>query len=270
MRLKSTLIIYFSLFIILLLAGCSKTGYVANLPAINAANNKNIGESARDLLASTNFNSLKIEIDYMAGYEPDAASVTNLISFLNALTNKPGGITVFQQQITAEGKNSYSVNDIATIEQKNRSAYNAGKELDAYVLIIDGAYSDRSVLGVSYRNTSICLMGKTIFDNSGSVGQVNRTKLESTVIEHEFGHLLGLVNVGSPMSSDHEDTAHANHCNIQSCLMYYAAETTDFFLGFLVELYQPSILNVWRICMLMAGSKVCNVGADVCAVIKVL
>ena len=110
----------------------------------------------------------------------------------------------------------------------------------AYVIVTDGNYSDPNVLGVAYRNTSLCLFGKKIFDNSGGVGQANRTKLLSTVAEHEFGHLLGLVDLGTAMQTDHKDLSHGNHCNVESCLMYYASETTDL-LGFLITGNIPTL-----------------------------
>jgi hypothetical protein len=218
---------------------CTKNSSPTSLSSINDAN-KNTGASAKDLLTSSQFSSLKIEIEYMQGYTLDVASLNNITSFLNSLINKPGGIIITQKQIAAEGKPVYSLNDIATIEQKNRSVFNSGNQLAVYILIVDGNYTDANVLGVSYRNTSVCLFGKTIFDNSGNIGEVNRTKLETTVAEHEFGHLLGLVNLGTAMQTNHQDAAHGNHCNNENCLMYYAAETTDL-LGFLMTGNVPQL-----------------------------
>ncbi len=214
-------------------AGCSKSDSITSLPPINGANNKVTGYSGKDFLTTNNFNTLKIEIQYMPGYQLDATSVDNITNFLSSLINKPGGITVTQQQIAAGGKTSYTINEIASIEQNNRSYFNSGNQLSVYVLVTDGNYSDPNVLGVAYRNTSLCLFGKKIFDNSGGVGQASRTKLISTVAEHEFGHLLGLVDLGTAMQTDHKDADHGNHCNVQSCLMYYASETTDL-LGVLI------------------------------------
>ena len=77
------------------------------------------------------------------------------------------------------------------------------------------------------------LLGKTIHDNSGGIGQASRTKLESTVLEHEFAHILGLVDAGSNMQTIHKDGTHGSHCNNSDCLMYYTSETTDI-LGFLI------------------------------------
>ncbi len=241
MNLKNALAGYlFTCIIIVFIPGCKKSDSVTNLPPINEANNKTTGYSGKEFLAANNFNSLKIEIQYMPGFQPDAASVNNITSFLSSLTNKPGGISVTQLQIASGGKVSYSINDIAAIEQANRAYFNSGNQLSVYVMIADGNYTDPNVLGVAYRNTSLCLFGKKIFDNSGGVGQASRTKLISTVAEHEFGHLLGLVDLGTTMQIDHKDAAQGNHCNVQSCLMYYASETTDLF-GFLITGNIPSL-----------------------------
>jgi hypothetical protein len=220
-------------FLVLLLAACKKSETITNLPYINSENNKTVGASANDLLSATKYSSVKIEIQYMPGFQPDAASVNNLTNLLNSLVNKPGAVTVIQSQVASAGNTVLSLNDIALFEKNNRTVYTSGTQLGVYVLYTDGNYSEGNVLGLAFRNTSISLLGKTIHDNSGGIGQASRTKLESTVLEHEFAHLLGLVNIGSAMQTNHQDGAHGNHCNNNSCLMYYASETTDI-LGLLI------------------------------------
>ena len=227
------LYIFLLAFILLSASGCKKADTITNLPSINDANNKVVGASANDLLTAANFSSVKIEIQYMPGFQPDAAAINNLSTFLNSLINKPGGISIIQTQIGAGGKSVYTSNDIATIEKNNRTVYTTGNQLGVYLLYTDGNFSEGNVLGLAYRNTSMSLLGKTIHDNSGAVGQTSRTKLESTVLNHEFGHILGLVDLGSAMQSNHKDGAHGNHCNNNNCLMYYASETTDI-LGILI------------------------------------
>lgn len=216
---------------------CTKTvvngTQVPSLPSINSDNNKVVGGSAKDLLATNIYTSIKIEIQYMPGYAPDATSLNNLISFLNNLSNKSGSITVVQTPIAASGKTVLSINDIASIEKNNRTAYTTGSQLGLNFLYVDAAYTETNVLGLAYRNTSVCIIGKTIHDNSGGVGQVSRTKLETNVLEHEVGHLLGLVDLGSAMQTNHKDATHGNHCTNTNCLMYYTSETTDA-LGFLL------------------------------------
>jgi hypothetical protein len=51
--------------------------------------------------------------------------------------------------------------------------------------------------------------------------------LEATVLNHEFAHLLGLVNNGTPMQTDHQDEAHGHHCDNEDYLMYWTVETSD-------------------------------------------
>ena len=188
---------------------------------------KTLGTGANDFLSSSAYSSLLLEIDYMPGYAPDATSVINLVTFLNTFINKPGGISVSQKQIAASGKTSLTLEDIVKIEKTYRSAFTSGNVLAAHILVVDADYSNPVILANSYWNTSTCLFGKTINDNSGGTGQVTRTQLLTTLLEHEFGHLLGLVNQGSPMQAAHRDVNNGAHCTDTTCLMYYAIETGD-------------------------------------------
>jgi hypothetical protein len=223
------------LLVLFLWAGCSKStiSYVNNPDAPDYLHNRPVGASAKELLASTQYTSLKIEVQYMAGYQPDAAALNHLQSTLAGLLNKPSGITIVTREIPVSNNVTLSVNDILEIERNNRTVFTSGSQLGVYVLYTNGNYTDAATLGVAYRNTSVALFGKKIQDNSGGLGQASRTKLVATVAEHELGHLLGLVDLGSPMQTAHKDAAHGNHCNNNSCIMYYASETTDV-LGFLI------------------------------------
>jgi hypothetical protein len=222
----------FLAFVLLLLFACKKENNSSSeLP--NSYSNQSVGTSANDLLSSTSATSLKIEIQYMSGYAPDAGAISHFQNLLNSILNKPAGILIIQTEISNGGRSTYSLADVKAIESQKRTAYTSGSTIAIYILIVDGNYTDPAVLGIAYRNTSIVLLGKTIHDNSGGIGQVSPTKLEATVLEHEFGHLCGLVNIGSPMQTNHQDSAHGNHCSNSNCLMYYASETTDI-LGFLL------------------------------------
>jgi hypothetical protein len=185
---------------------------------------KTLGASAHDLLSSSIYTSLRIEINYMPGYQPDNTSLSNLKAFLQNYLNKPGGIQIVSNSIASSGKTTLSLSDVVTIEKKNRVEFTAGNTIAVHILIADANYIDPTNLAVSYWNTSFCLFGKAIFLNSGR-GQMSRTNLMSTLLEHEFGHLLGLVGQGSPEQSPHRDGANGFHCSNPNCLMYAAVET---------------------------------------------
>jgi hypothetical protein len=231
-------------FILLFTIGisCSKTNtaYVNNPNAPDYLHNRPVGASAREILASATYTSLKIEIQYMPGFTPDAAAISHLQTTLSTLLNKPGGITVVTSQIAAASNTSLSIDNVVQIERNNRTAFTTADQIAVYILYTNGNYTDANVLGAAYKNTSVVIFGKTIHDNSGAIGQASRTKLEATVLEHEIGHLLGLVDIGSPMQTNHKDAAHGNHCNNSNCLMYYASDTRDI-LGFLITGSIPSL-----------------------------
>lgn len=97
------------------------------------------------------------------------------------------------------------------------------------MLFIDGKSStdegNNAVLGTAYWNTSFVIFQETVVNFSNSPFEPNRSLLETTVITHELGHILGLTNLGSPLQSDHEDEEHPKHCDVETCLMFWSAET---------------------------------------------
>lgn len=212
--------------LLLLAAGCRKDRDARG-------NSASVGESARMILSDADFDKLELQIQYMPGYRPDDASVTNMVNFLSTLCNKPNGVNASLTQINSIGKSTLSLSDVKSLEKDNRTSFNHDRTFCIHILITDGGYSEPNVLGIAYKNSSICLFGKTVHDNSGGFGQTSRVKLESVVLEHEMGHLLGLVDIGTAMQTNHIDADHGNHCNNSNCLMYYASETTDV-LGALI------------------------------------
>src|SRR6185436_5741581 len=221
-------------------AGCSKSGSDNGNNPGSYSTTRDVGASANDLLGASTYTSVKIEIQYMPGFAPDAGAITQLTSFLSAHLNKPGGIQIVQKEISASANTTTSIQDIANIEKQNRTVFTNGSELGVYILYTNGNFTDNTVLGSSYHNTSMALYGKRIHDNSGAIGQTSRTKLEATILEHEFGHLLGLVDIGTRMQTNHKDAGHPGHCNNSNCLMYYAAETTEM-LGILLTGNIPTL-----------------------------
>ena len=214
--------------IVLLFFSCKKQTNTDPETLPNAYSNQAIGQSAKDLLTASPYTTLNIQVQYMAGYSLDTAVISNVTTYLASLCNKPGGISITQTQIPATG-DTLNLYKVAVLEKQYRTAYTAGNTISLYVLVTDGYDTSLSVLGFAYRNTSICIFGKDIFANSGAVGQVSRVSLESTVLEHELGHLMGLVNLGTPMLTPHQDVANGNHCTNSKCLMYWAVETHGAF-----------------------------------------
>lgn len=188
-----------------------------------SANLKTLGTSANDLLSSEKFTSMRVELVYVTGYEPSQKTIDNLNSFLRERTHKPDGYTIFKRAVESSGKAPFSIQEIADIESEERTAYNAGDEIAVYIYFADGSNendtSTKIVLGSAFRNTSMVIYGETVKSISNRLNAPDKSTVESTVVNHEFGHLFGLVNLGTPLQSAHEDDSSNGHCEGDGCLM---------------------------------------------------
>lgn len=212
-------------------ASCSKDDDpIDNSDTVNPITNKQqTGSSSNDLLSDKKFKSMVIEVVYVAGFEPSSTAINNFVSFLTARTYKPNGINVIKRSIPSSGNSPYTDAEIVSIEDANRTKYNTSDVIAVWAFFADGKSSKDTdtgvILGTAYRNTSFVIFEQTIQGLSDSPFKPNRSLLETTVITHEFGHILGLTNLGTALQSSHEDAQHPKHCIEKTCLMYWSSET---------------------------------------------
>ncbi|WP_203293307.1 membrane metalloprotease [Luteirhabdus pelagi] len=193
-----------------------------------AENKKALGRSAEDLLNEAPYSNLIIEIAHTPATRPTEQTLSSLEQFLEARLNKPGGVSIVETNIGFPTGSPYTTDEIRDIEDANRTQFTEDGTIAVFVLFIDGQSNndtDTSVtLGTAYRNTSIVIYQQTlqtlIANNPASSLEV----LESTTVQHEFGHLLGLVNIlEDDIHDNHEDPSNGRHCVVENCLMYFEA-----------------------------------------------
>ncbi|WP_369048294.1 membrane metalloprotease [Tenacibaculum sp. UWU-22] len=218
--------------LVVLFGSCTQDQQIIiNQNPTNFANRQTTGAAANDLLSDNTYTSMVVELVYVDGFEPSKEAVDNFISFIKERTYKPEGIILKKRAISSPGKTVYTINEIAEIEKKQRRYYNTDNQIALWVYFSDGksdkdSESDNTaVLGTAYWSTSFVVFEKTVQGFSDSSFEPKRAVLETTVINHEFGHLLGLTNLGTTMHQNHEDTDHPKHCNNKDCLMYWASES---------------------------------------------
>lgn len=233
----------------LVLTSCSKDDAENDSGGVVKANNKKaLGTSAHDLLSEDKFDSMLIELVYVEGFEPSAAAIDNLVSFLDSRLYKSGGISVEKRVIPSPGNETYTIAQIIAIEEANRIHYNEGRQIAVWAFFADAKSSSDTntavVLGTAYRNTSFVIYENTIRKLSNNSFKPVRAVLETTVINHEFGHILGLTNTGTSLQSNHEDTGHKRHCNVTSCLMYWESESGNVLGGTIPELDAQCIADL--------------------------
>ncbi|MEX0594406.1 MAG: hypothetical protein WD115_06485, partial [Balneolaceae bacterium] len=71
--------------------------------------------------------------------------------------------------------------------------------------------------------------GATFEETSSGLGSPSREQVEASVLRHEIGHLMGLVDNGTTMQQDHKDAENGTHCDNENCVMYYAYNQPDLF-----------------------------------------
>jgi hypothetical protein len=209
------------------------------------ANRKAVGTSAGDILGADKFTSILFELFYVEGMEPDATTIGNFENFISNRLNKPGAVEVQLKALATPGNAQYSIDEIRALEDQVRQSYNEADQIAVFGLFIDGQYDQNSdnssVLGVAYRNTSFVIFAETIREFSNSPLAPARHVLETAVLQHEFGHLLGLVNAGSPPQNDHQDIEHGRHCDVEDCLMFWSVETGEGLLNLLTGGTAPTL-----------------------------
>ncbi len=196
-----------------------------------SANLKTLGSSAGDLLTDSKFTSMNIEIVYVDGNRPTDEAISSFKNFLTKRTYKPDGIDINLRSVASSGKAPFDIEEIAEIERNERTAYNVGDEIAIWIYFADGNNekdtNEKFVLGSAFRNTSMVIYEKTIKDFANRTGAPSRAIIEASTLNHEFGHLFGLVNLGIEMVSEHEYTdgdGKGAHCTTQGCLMNASIE----------------------------------------------
>jgi predicted Zn-dependent protease len=189
---------------------------------------KELGDNARGYLQDKKYKRLIIEIDYVKDFYPSSEVQDHLKNRLNFYCDKDN-ILLFSDEIP-KTQSSYSLDDIKKLEKEHRDYRTTGRDIVAYVLYLNGFYSDDSnVLGIAYSETSFAIFKEQIYDINLPIlagNQVTHVDYEKSVVIHEFGHLLALVNFGYESDRNHEDTR-GNHCKFEDCVMYYSIETTS-------------------------------------------
>ncbi|WP_149274891.1 hypothetical protein [Pareuzebyella sediminis] len=238
-KIKKSILLLFLVFL-----GCSKSS-VENPDKTpkavdKTANLLGTGQSARDLLSNDKFSKLKIEIGYVDGFRPTQEAIGAFVDFLNQRTFKES-IEVVYNRLESPGEESLTVDKISDLEEDNRTIYNEGDTMAVFIYFSDapaeGDDEDEGLvtLGAVYRNTSMIIHEVTVRKLAGQSIFISNAQVELATLNHEFGHLFGLVNLGTDPINDHEDverdtngdpvidgdgnTTGNSHCSVDGCLM---------------------------------------------------
>ncbi len=198
----------------------------------NSANYQASGSSANDILSNNTFDKLQIQIAYVTGYKPTTTAMTDFVAFLEQYSYKED-IELVYTELPSPEEETLSLEEIDALEKANRTVYNDGTTLGIYIYFADAPSEDDNeeedlvTLGAVYWNTSMVIYEETVQTLANKSYYIGIDDVETATLNHEFGHLMGLVDIGSEPVHDHEDTTTDddgneignNHCNVEGCLM---------------------------------------------------
>ena len=185
-----------------------------------------VGECRYEILQNGKYSKLHIEINYVSGYEPSSDALDLLRQRINEVTDK-NTVTISQNSFGSTDT-SYSLEEILEIENSQRNKFKGGDEFVIHILYLNGEFEDNNnALGIAYKGSSFAMFQEKIEDAAFLF--ISAQDIEKAVLVHEYGHLLGLVNMGYTSPHDHEDPDHPHHSNNEESVMYWAIESQDFY-----------------------------------------
>ena len=193
------------------------------------------GGLALACLRDDSYKEMVIEIDHAPGYNPETSTVNLLKQRLGQVCDKPDGIRIELTEVTFAESETWTADKVRDIAHETMDSPPQPSVLRWHVIMPQGKYSDDSVLGVAVDASTIALFPDSIEDATSIFNpRISAEDIENSVMVHEFGHLLGLVNLVYTSPADHEDSEHPGHSNNEDSVMYWAVETVTisaFFSG---------------------------------------
>jgi hypothetical protein len=166
-------------------------------------------------LDGSKYTSMVVEIDYEPGYLPESTSTDMLKQRLESVCDKSMGIRLVFTETDFAIDDVWSANDVRQLgEEAKSSSPQTGSTLT-------------SVLGVAVDASTVAIFKDSIDDAENIFRRPSAEKIENSVLVHEVGHLLGLVNTVYTSPVDHEDSSHPGHSNNEDSVMYWAIESTS-------------------------------------------
>ncbi|GEM_PF-209870 len=205
---------------------------------------RGLGSVSANFLQAQPYQELLIEISAVSGRAPSQVALSHLETFLESKLNKPRGVhIVVNEPIPATGRERHSIEQIRELERQHRKYYSNDSLLTVFYLFPDGFSVDdeiglesRLTLAVAHQATSVVVFADALRLRAVTAEQdspdtlLTYQLLEKFALTHEFGHLLGLVNLGLPMVDGHLHSGEIysggpavphHHCHNPRCLMYY-------------------------------------------------
>jgi hypothetical protein len=176
------------------------------------------GSYAPAYLTAAQSRELVVEVRTQSGTGPQQSTIDHLTTVLSRVSGKP--VTVTGGSAIGGGARSWSPDDVRATGSAG-AAQGDGRAV-IHLLFVHGSLAgDESVLGAAVQGDTAAIFTDQV--QSSSTPLVGYAGIESAVVAHEVGHLLGLVDLY--LHDGRQDPQHPGHSTNKSSVMYWAVES---------------------------------------------
>jgi hypothetical protein len=176
---------------------------------------------------------LTIEVVHHAGAAPHPDAVDHLVGSLAEVVDKPGGVELAGPREVPGTARTWTLDELRAAAVEHRRVRSGQDRMGMLVLSVAGEFEREGVLGVAVSATEMVLFPDNVGDLATSL-LGGRRAIERSVLLHEAGHLLCLVNLTYESAIDHEDPDRPHHSRHRDSVMHWAVPNdavTQVFTG---------------------------------------
>ena len=175
---------------------------------------------------TNSYDKMIIEIDYESGYKPETSSTDILKQRISEVCSFSKGVSIEFTETDFADVGTWSADDVREQGWANKQVEpTSGKTLRWQLIFPAETNDDDNVLGVAVDASTIAIFGESVDGAAGFLNRPSAEEVENSVIVHEIGHLLGLVNLVYTSPVDHESSDNPGHSNNEDSVMYWAIES---------------------------------------------
>jgi hypothetical protein len=214
---------------LLLVTACGAGGGLSNTSGVDTTQP---ASKVLEYLRSDPYPRLVLEVDAVPGFEPRASTRDQLETRLEQVLDKPAGVVVtLDGQVASRGADHvWTFEELQALANQTFNLAVPTGTVKMHVLFVDGRYGSDAgtVLGLAWEQQTIAIFRQSLDEQCGGgtplFGDTLCADAELAIWVHEVGHVIGLVDNGLPMTTNHEDGQHPAHDVSQDCVMYWAYE----------------------------------------------
>jgi len=194
------------------------------------------GNSPRDYASNATYKSWVIEVDHSNGATPDGSVLDFVKGRLNSIVKKDSIEFRQDETLSTDSSHSWGDNEVLSFAKAHAGLSTGGSQVVTHLLFLTGhsAHDDSNgkILGITFDHATIVIFSDSVAASCDPgvlplLSSCSANDYFRSVVTHEFGHALGLVDNGAPMVTPHEDADHRGHSNDKSSVMYWAVESSN-------------------------------------------